>query len=233
MTLARVMLLGLLAGCSSEGAAGNAGPKGDPGLVGAPGMAGAAGTNGNEGAAGANGTMGAAGAMGVQGAAGAAGDAGARGPSGGGIIWRDRLGAVVPVVTWVQGGQIWVADARGNIWQADAAYGWNASQTVNMAPVYYSGAGCTGTAYVPAFGLTPRYVFQAANDPTYRVLADGAAINLGAVTRAFRTNGQPCVDVTSTQIVFALVDTTPAIAITPPAARDSLFAPPAHPEFVP
>ena len=136
------------------GAAGPAGPTGPTGVIGAQGIAGPTGPQGLIGAQGPQGATGPTGPQGVQGPIGTqglpgpigpvgpTGATGATGPSGTGVRLLDANNAVLGNV---------VSAARSNVtFVTTAGYmttiNWNG--TFSPAQIYYTGATCTGSAYL-------------------------------------------------------------------------------------
>ena len=120
----------------NTGAAGPAGAKGDTGDRGATGAAGPAGATGDRGPAGATGANGAAGPAGPQGPAGPAG------PAGGGIRLID--GNNVTLGTVVSSTRAGATVVTSSAYQVTV----NFDGTFTPAQIYYTGANCTGTAYL-------------------------------------------------------------------------------------
>ena len=132
----------------STGSQGSAGAQGSIGPQGSTGAQGSIGSQGPQGLIGPQGPAGAAGAAGATGAAGAAGAAGAGattvvdsvGSSLGRLIFADR--ASVRVLTSLG----YLMDIR---WDGSFA----------SAQIYYTGGGCTGTAYLNAGSSTPQQIY--------------------------------------------------------------------------
>ncbi len=136
------------------------GPQGDPGPAGADGADGATGATGPAGADGADGATGPAGADGANGATGPAGPAGPQGPPGpkgdtgatgatgpagpGATVLKDGSGNTVGTVDSMSRNSVTVLTGSGYLLTVD----WDG--TFYPAQAYYTGAGCTGTAYLNA-----------------------------------------------------------------------------------
>ena len=148
--------------------------------------------------------------------------------------WVDRNGQSVPVVSHVYDNNIGLAalaimDATGHVWKA-TPFGSFDVWTDGPAPfLFYTGAGCTGTAYVDVL-LPPRYVFRIGG--VYRTMPDGFVPPVGVSYQSTRDPSNTCT-ATGGTLRDSAVDfaaTLPATAITKPA---QLFAPPVHPELAP
>ena len=142
---------GLVGPQGDPGPIGPQGPKGDQGLTGPqgdPGPVGLQGPKGDTGAtgpAGPQGATGPAGSVGPVGPAGAQGATGPQGPAGPGMLtlWDangTKLGTIMSLPSY--GSAVEVYTSTGHV----LALGWDGT----MAPeqIYYTGAGCTGTAYL-------------------------------------------------------------------------------------
>jgi hypothetical protein len=128
-----------------EGSQGPAGPKGEKGEPGAPGTVGPVGPAGPTGPAGTTGGVGATGATGGTGPIGPVGPIGPAGP-GGGVVLRDgndvSLGNVVGMASWG------ITVLTSGNYMLDVA--WDGS--MYPAQAYYTGADCTGVAYLNSAG---------------------------------------------------------------------------------
>lgn len=105
------------------------------------GATGAAGVQGPAGPQGASGPKGDTGATGAQGPAGPQGPAGANAPH-----LKDANGTVVGSAIYADGYGVTVLTSTGNV----ASVEWDG--TISPAQIYYTGAACTGTAYLNAGG---------------------------------------------------------------------------------
>ncbi len=214
-----------------QGSAGMSGPKGDMGY---PGDSGGPGNMGQMGATGDAGAPGMPGTPGDGGPPGPVGDAGPAGPRGGGVLWRDRLGAIVPVVTAnFTGGyaDLWIADARGLIWRASAGFGYNPGDLPPMPTTFFASGDCSGPGYVRTFEVIPRMVFRTSGDSELHVIPDNATIVPLAVGSSI-LSPSPCATTSGLQYALPLAGTVPTPTISAPA-QGALLAAPAHPEFLP
>ena len=125
--------------------------EGRPGADGRVGLAGPAGANGEDGPAGERGTAGPQGVVGDTGPMGPAGPAGPAGP--GAPVLKDANGFSVGTVDSMTRNAVTVITSKGYL----LTVRWNGS--IANAQAYYSGAGCTGTAYLNSggSGLNPLY----------------------------------------------------------------------------
>lgn len=130
----------------AAGAPGPAGPRGEQGAPGAQGEQGTQGPAGPQGEQGEPGLQGPQGEPGEDGADGAPGPPGATGP--GATRLLDGDGEVVGTVISATGWGVSVVTGSGHI----AAFQWDG--TMYPAQIYYTGAGCTGTAYLNSGGST-------------------------------------------------------------------------------
>ena len=196
----------VLASCGEEGPAG---PAGLAGAAGPPGPPGAPGNSGGPGTSAEAGTT-----------------ASAR------LVWRDRNGAIVRIVTKYASGNNFdfdVLDTSGYVWRTD---GWGTLEPYvkGGAPyVVYASNDCSGTAYFNSV-IPAGYVMQFDTDAgAYRVVPHDVAPTPIDYQSA-RILGQGC-NVTSGKALPGTVpfaSTMPATAITKPTA---LYAPPARPAF--
>ncbi len=142
---------GAVGATGATGAVGPQGPVGATGAVGPQGAVGATGATGAVGPQGAVGATGATGAVGPQGSAGVAGPAGATGPqgpagTGGGLKLYDGNNATLGSVTSVDMYGISIVTSTGYL----VYINWDG--TMGAGQIWYSGAGCTGTALLNSGG---------------------------------------------------------------------------------
>lgn len=201
---------------------------------------------GDEGATGPQGAPGAAGlgatvtpGAAPSGPAGPPGDAGPPGPQGdaapraGVVVWKDRNGAPVRVVShWsntVSSLELFVADAQGYVWASDAFGKYEPVVSSSSAQLFFTSSDCTGTAYID-ISIPPRYVMKFDFDlGAYRAMPSNVAcapINYNSTILV----GATCKveSGTTRSSTFPYAATLPA---TPIVKAASLFAAPAHPEF--
>lgn len=146
----------------ATGPTGSIGPTGVTGPTGATGSTGVTGATGNTGATGATGSAGTAGSTGptgptgpsgtdgTAGAAGATGATGPTGPAGSGVVVKDANGVALGTLLSFGAGPsttnntaiIWIYTSQKYIVAIDMT-----GMIVNPQPLYYMGAGCTGTTY--------------------------------------------------------------------------------------
>jgi hypothetical protein len=193
-------LVALLTACGQEG------PPGRQGLPGPPGEPGPAGSGST-----------------ASGTGPTAGDGGA-GSTRLGVIWKDRTGAVVPVIVGVFAtADLHVLDRTGYVWRVDA---WTGEPVVPpRLNTLYDGAGCTGNAFAP---LTfPRTVFGLQSDAIWHSVRDDPQVERVAV----KSMGSPsaCTPyVVDDRAAVPVAETVPVAAIVVPS---KLFEPPLHPEY--
>ncbi|BDG10702.1 collagen-like protein [Anaeromyxobacter paludicola] len=189
---------------AAQGATGAAGPQGVPGPQGLAGPAGATGPAGPQGAqglpgpqglagpAGATGPAGPQGAQGLQGLQGVQGPAGPQGPAGAPgsplAVVRDAAAALVGPLVAVAGAQVYTVETVGGsrvVLARDLASG----AAVTTTPVYFTGAGCTGTPYGTGHALAlGGRVYSLASTPTalsFGSTLAGGACGQGATATAF------------------------------------------------
>ncbi|WP_217996811.1 hypothetical protein [Nocardioides jensenii] len=119
-------------------------------LVGATGPQGVTGPAGEDGA---TGPAGPAGPAGPPGPIGATGPAGPVGPAGGGTVLKDGNGAAIGKIQSVTRNSVTVLTSNGYM----LAIGWDGS--IAPAQAYYTGANCTGTAYLNSGGPNPSWLY--------------------------------------------------------------------------
>ena len=138
------------------GATGAVGPQGPIGLTGSTGATGAQGPIGLTGPAGATGATGPAGPTGATGPAGPTGATGPAGPGGGGVVLVDNNSAEIGKVLYADGYGATVLTTTGHT----VSLNWDG--TISPGQIYYTGAGCTGTAYLNSgwSGAGPLYGSQ-------------------------------------------------------------------------
>jgi hypothetical protein len=130
------------------GATGAAGAKGDTGAAGAAGAKGDKGDTGAAGSAGSTGPQGPAGPQGPKGDTGATGATGPQGPqgpagsSGGGLTVKDGAGHTLGTATDIDQYGVTFLTSTGYL----VSLGWDG--TMYPAQANYTGANCTGTAYL-------------------------------------------------------------------------------------
>ncbi|KQY62449.1 MULTISPECIES: collagen-like protein [unclassified Nocardioides] len=160
----------------ADGATGPAGPAGEDGASGTDGA------TGPQGPAGPAGPVGPAGPAGEDGADGATGPAGPAGPAGGGTVLKDGNGVTVGKVQSIARNSVTVLTSSGYM----LTVGWDGS--IAPAQAYYTGAGCTGTAYLNSGSSTPSWLYAktlvylgSANTLAVPAVLDGsgAAANTG------------------------------------------------------
>jgi len=137
----------------SAGNAGAAGPTGATGLTGQPGATGPAGPTG------ATGAKGATGATGV-GTAGPTGPTGPAGSSSGGLTLKDANNATL-------GSIIYLGPTFTVLTPSKYTVDINYDGTFNSGQIWYSGAGCTGTAYLNSGGSPPAFYVNLKNTATF------------------------------------------------------------------
>lgn len=216
-------------------ACGQEGSQGTPGAMGSAGPPGAQGPLGMTGPAGSSGAMGNPGSGGD----GGHGDGGLK--VGGGVIWKDATGAVVPVImNFAIYGTAWTdevgglfADSAGILWSFNLN-GVTVAVPVSSynnypAPQYWDGTGCTGTPYVGYAHARLPFNMSSASGITIRALKDNATVSMQFMQSTYGANGSPgCV---STIVHVLVAPMTDAPIVTPPATLP--FTLPVHPEFIP
>ncbi len=145
-------LVGPTGATGAIGPQGPVGPKGDTGATGAIGPQGPVGPKGDTGATGAQGPIGPTGAKGSTGATGATGAVGPQGPQGpigpqgpagtGGVSLYDGANRLIGQVVSTDTYGVTVKTSTGHI----ITYDWDG--TIYPGQIWYSGAGCTGSAYL-------------------------------------------------------------------------------------
>lgn len=126
----------------ATGSVGLTGPQGPAGPAGSAGATGATGPAGPAGPTGATGATGPAGPAGATGATGATGPTGAQGPSGTGPVAVDANNVALGRVLSANGYGLTILTSTGYVLDLP----WNG--TFFTGQIWYSGAGCTGTAYL-------------------------------------------------------------------------------------
>jgi hypothetical protein len=157
------------------------------------------------------------------------------------VVWRDRLGAVVPVV-YIQPTSVipfdlaWVADSVGEVWQVSLSSG--ALSGAIDQNVLYASSDCTGPAYVDVgqrlsnIIVPPRFPFTIPGDTTYYVLPDNPPPAVALASWSYKLPGTACQVTSNATRAVPLSAAVPATAIVKPA-DGTLFAAPAHPEYGP
>lgn len=130
----------------ATGPAGPTGPTGPTGATGAAGPAGATGSQGPIGITGATGATGANGPQGIQGVQGAVGPVGPAGPAGGGTTVEDGNGVTLGTVLSIARSSVTIRTSTGYM----ITLGWDG--VIPPGQIYYTGAFCTGTAYLNTGG---------------------------------------------------------------------------------
>lgn len=238
-----------LVGCSNSegpvGAAGAAGATGAAGAVGSPGAPGMVGVGspGPAGSAGPAGPAGDGGPPGEAGPPGPPGDGGAAGPHGG-VVWKDSIGAVLPVIGSEQSLMLLqFTDASGFVWSYDqrripALVLPVLALPVNGVPnrnVYYDAPSCGGNAYID--DLPSRITTSVTGLPNSYVRPDALAsvpltyvsCNCGGPFNCQSVASGVCATCPGTAAAVIPVSSMTAIATVPvfPGVR------PIHPEIVP
>ena len=166
--------LGATGATGPAGATGAAGPTGPAGATGATGSAGIAGAAGPTGATGLTGQAGATGATGAKGATGAqgptgatgvgtAGPAGPTGPAGsstGGLTLKDANNATLGSIIYLGATFTVLTPSKYTV---DINY----DGTFPSGQIWYTGAGCTGTAYLNSGGSAPATYIDLKNTATF------------------------------------------------------------------
>jgi hypothetical protein len=218
-----------------RGATGAAGPAGPVGPAGATGAAGATGSVGPEGMAGVPGEVGAPGPTGPP---------GARGRPGSGVVWKDRNGAIIPVITTTEvapgspnGGQLllYVADAAGVVWAVTPGSGQVSSTQTDPLGMYFASTDCSGPGYLAVDLATPaRFAFATGCEPPNSVAAlpDDVvlvSIAVNSVSAYAQSPQQDCYPMYPPNYPGVGAPLQSVTFLTVPT---SLFEPPAHPEYV-
>jgi hypothetical protein len=134
-------------------------------------------------------------------------------------VWKDATGATASI-----DGTVYV-DSAGLRWFLDVETGRGQNATLYVRFLLWSGAGCTGTAYV--YPVPPRFPFKVDGDTAWHVRPD----TLQSASVAIASEGQaggPCTNATSTPRVVPLAETVPAVPVNEPTWA---FSPPLHPDF--
>jgi hypothetical protein len=152
----------------------------------------------------------------------------------GGLVWRDANNALIGPATGLSnpsGIEVFYFDPQNIAWPIDretgqvggAAFG----STLGYGSIYYSGTGCTGTAY--AGPIMPRFVFLVAGDSTYHLRPDTLQLqaHTDIVSYASGTTTATCTNHTFTSAIYVmpLAGATPTPALTLPTVT---FTGPAH-----
>jgi hypothetical protein len=146
------------------------------------------------------------------------------------VVWTDASGAVVPVLSVSfashESTSLLVADAYGYIWNANAGTGviTPATQVTNL---YFSGAHCTETAYVPISNLPPSRVTFTFVGAKRVYAAPDSVTPQGVKFQSFSQTGSAgCSPAAGFQP--AAIDVASLVALAVPA---SIFTPPIRPAF--
>ena len=126
----------------AQGPTGSKGDKGDTGSQGPAGMQGLVGPKGDTGAQGPIGPIGPVGPAGPQGPQGIQGLTGPAGPAGGGLALSDGQGNTLGKVVSMTRSSTAVVTSTGHL----LTINWDG--TISNAQIYYTGANCTGEAYL-------------------------------------------------------------------------------------
>jgi hypothetical protein len=213
-----------------KGDPGEAGPKGDTGAVGATGDVGATGAAGAagpqgvpgpQGPKGDKGDAGASGAKGETGAQGPKGDAGPQGPAGpggGGVSLYD--GNNVKLGTVISSGSSSASVLTSTGYQIDIPF----TGAFYPAQIYYTGASCTGTAYLndgnggtgPFGAIADKWAVYSASQHTLMAPATVAnGVSTGEAFTASTIDNPDCGSDTGTRSGWKLVAITRATAGLP------------------
>jgi hypothetical protein len=145
-----VVTVGAIGASGSGGGQGPAGPVGASGATGAIGPQGPAGAQGLQGLTGASGATGAQGPQGIQGLTGPQGPAGA---AGGATTVTDSGGNTLGRLIFADRLTVRMLTSSGHLLELR----WDGSHPVGQ--IWYSGAACTGTAYLNANASAPTRIF--------------------------------------------------------------------------
>lgn len=214
-----------------KGEHGPSGPSGPSGQRGETGLMGPSGSQGPSGPSGATGLLGLTGATGPSGPIGVTGPSGASGPRGGGVVWKDIAGAVMPVV--VSGSaEIGFLTPDNVVWSTSGGFRSPPSIVAwrEIESVHYTGINCTGTGHVRP--LPPRYAIQFSNG-TYWTANDNAALATQVDILSSADGPPPSGVCNNPSLSYQLV----AIPVTDfrQVSLPTSFpgSPPYHPEIVP
>lgn len=149
------------------------------------------------------GPSGPAGPQGPQGPAGSSSSSGA-----GRLVWKDSTGSVVGRDATVY------QDAQGWVWYLDSETA-RPNTSHGTAGVWYTGASCSGTAYVSAF--VPRAPFKVPGQAAFRVRPDTLAAETPTLVSARDALGNCSASSLVGLRMIRLDQTTPAQAIAEPS----------------
>jgi hypothetical protein len=193
------------------GPMGPAGPQGPAGLDGLDGAVGPMGPAGPQGPAGLDGATGATGAQGPAGPTGATGATGPQGPGGGGVLLYDANNAQVGKVLDASGYGLLILTSTGHTVNLE----WDG--TIAPAQIYYTGGGCTGTAYLNSgwSGAGPLWGGQVVYSGSFASLMvptnlDANGLTPNAAFTAAAIDNPTCGGASNTKNGYQLVTTTAA-----------------------